>query len=98
MPHFRHKRRLRKWKNEFLRCKQVAAGITIQLGDNNTDILVWLKRRPKTAREYGTLYHELSHALDFIAESHNLKEETEAKAYIYEFMATECNMVLWQYK
>ena len=83
------------WKGEFTECRKKATGTTLMLGDENTDILVWLKVRPKKASEYGVLYHELYHATDRIAEDHNLKEG-EARAYIFEFLANECNRVLWK--
>ncbi len=36
-----------------------------------------------------TLIHELSHAVDFIAERINIEKETEAKAYLQEFLFRE---------
>ena len=85
------------WQREFTECQKKATGVTMTLGDDNTDVLVWLKTRPRKASEYGVLYHELYHATDRIAEDHNIKEG-EARAYIFEFLVNECNRVLWQKK
>ena len=75
-----------------------ANGITVNLGEYNTDILIWLKKRPKKASEYGNLYHELHHATFHIAKSHNLNNEMEAQAYLYEYLATQANQYFWKKK
>ncbi len=71
------------------------AGITMELGDDNCDILVWLRKRPKTAKDYGVLYHELHHAVRAISDSRNLGIEHESPAFIYEYLATKCNNYFW---
>jgi hypothetical protein len=71
------------------------SGCTFNFGDGNTDILVWLRTRPKKASNFGTLYHELYHATRAIAESHSFVKEEEAQAFLYEHLATACNRVLW---
>ena len=85
----------KEWKGRFTNCSQDADGVCMTLGDKNTDILVWLKNKPLKARSFGTLYHELYHAVDHIAASHNLETEREARAYIFEHLINACNQVLW---
>lgn len=64
-------------------------GFVSHIRENNTDILVWLEKKPKTPEQYKTLYHELYHATQDIVEDH-LLEGQEAGAYIYEYLAGEC--------
>lgn len=71
------------------------SGLTARLGDRNDDVLVWLRHRPRRASEYGTLYHELFHAVQAVARSRNLGAETESPAFLYEYLATRCNRALW---
>lgn len=70
-------------------------GFCTYFGDDNQDILVWLRKRPQTVVECGVLYHELYHAVDKIIESRNLYHEAESPAYIYEYLATQCNIFFW---
>src|SRR3990167_4516275 len=63
-----------------------ASGIAVTIGKESTDVLIWMKKRPRKASEYGTLYHELYHAVDNITETHNLTGEKEARAFIYEYL------------
>ena len=84
------------WVTDISEDVKIASGVCARLGDDNTDIMVWLKKRPKTAGEFGVLYHELFHAVDYITESHNLADEKEARAFLYEFLANECNQYFWR--
>lgn len=72
-----------------------AAGLASNIGAKNTDVLVWLRERPRRASSYGTLYHELYHAVDYISASHKLSDEREARAYLFEYLATQCNRFFW---
>ena len=72
-----------------------ANGFCMELGDDNCDLLVYLKKFPRKASEYGTLYHELWHATYEIIKSRNLWKEEESPAFIYEYLATECNRNFW---
>jgi len=71
------------------------AGLTSHLGDRNTDIVIWLKKRPTDLGTYGALYHELFHAVDYITKSHNLDGEIECRAFLMEYLATKCNRYFW---
>lgn len=78
-----------------------ANGFCTNLGNGNTDVLVWLKNglsAKSKASEFGTLYHELYHAVDRISRTHNLGDEEEARAYIMEYLVTECNKFFWNKK
>lgn len=82
-----------------------SSGFTSHFGDGNTDILVWLKKSPRDAEDYGPLYHELYHAVEITARQidpachmQDADGVSEARAYMYEYLATECLRVLWQRK
>ena len=50
-----------------------SSGFCMEFGENgNTDVLVYLRKRPCKASEYGTLYHELFHAVQGIINDHDL--------------------------
>lgn len=70
-------------------------GRCMNLGDGNNDILVWIKGRPQHRSHYSVLYHELYHAVDYISKSHGLRDELEARAYIFEYLVNECNNYFW---
>lgn len=77
-------------------------GFCSPYGENNRDILVWVKKRPLIAHEYGVLYHELYHAVDMIfagIDKNTLgyaKEGiSEPRAYLYQHLVNRCNQVLW---
>jgi hypothetical protein len=70
-------------------------GTCQNIGEGNADVMVWLRKRPTKASEYKTLYHELYHAVDLIADSHNLHGEREARAHLYGFLITKCNQYFW---
>lgn len=72
-----------------------ATGYCLELGDDNDDVLVYLRHLPKKSYDYGTLYHELFHAVQFIMRSRNMKDELESPAYLYEHLATQCNKYFW---
>jgi hypothetical protein len=86
------------WRSDFTRIATdgTCNGFCMSLGDDNCDLLVWLRRRPRRSRDYGTLYHELFHAVQAIIKSRNLGAEIESPAFLYEYLATQCNRVLWQ--
>jgi hypothetical protein len=82
-----------------------AQGLCTRFGVNNRDILVWLAKRPTRASEYGTLWHELLHAVDFIAEGadpgNRFSDEngiSEPRAFLYEYLAVEASKALWNIK
>lgn len=83
------------WQKDFHYYGEKATGVCMALGDGNTDILVWLKERPRKAKQYGVLYHELFHAVDILSDSHNLGGEKEARAFLYEYLVNEANRILW---
>lgn len=87
-----------KWGKDFSEAAddRRTAGLTILLGDDNCDVLVWLRKRPKTAKDYGVLYHELHHATRSIVDSRNLSIEHESPAFIYEYLATKSNQFFWK--
>jgi hypothetical protein len=75
--------------------KEDVLGLCMVFSNDNPDVLVWLAEQPTRASNYGTLYHELYHAVDSIEDSRNLSEEAESRAYIFEYLVTEANKVLW---
>ena len=79
-----------KWIEDFKETVKGASGACLSFGYDNRDRVIWLKERPHKATQYGVLYHELYHAVDFIADEANLdttKNGTEARAYIFEYLA-----------
>ncbi len=87
------------WREEFERHAKDAtcSGFCITFGDDNSDLLLWLRKRPTKASEYGVLYHELFHAVRAVVRSRSLGAEEESPAFLYEYLATRCNQVLWNY-
>ena len=85
----------KEWQDEFVKQKETAAGLCMSLGKNNTNVFVWLCERPERTSQYGNLYHELYHAVDRIKENCSLAEEKESPAFIFEYLANECNRRLW---
>lgn len=86
-----------KWVLEFKEHKEDVLGICMALGNSkNKDILVWIKERPIKASQFGILYHELHHAVGQIAKDHSMEDERESQAYIFEYLANECNQFLWK--
>jgi hypothetical protein len=78
-------------------------GLCTHFGEQNTDILVVVKGWPKTATEFGVLYHELYHAVEMIAADVDrvnhmmtVDDYSEPRAYLIEYLMTECNKALWQ--
>jgi len=53
---------------------------------DNCKIILWLPEYKNEWKYIDILAHEIHHAVFFIAEIHNLKEETEAQAYLYEYL------------
>jgi len=77
--------------------KDGCLGLCVYFGDGNADVLVWLRERPERASQYGVLYHELHHAARRVSKDRNLKG-AEAEAFIFEYLANECNSFLWPKK
>ena len=75
--------------------EKACAGICLLYGADNSDVLVWLRHRPQKASQYGVLYHELYHAVAAVVRERHLGGESESPAFIYEYLATRCNQVLW---
>lgn len=83
--------------------KKGSAGFCTPLGEDARDLMIWLRERLKTATQYGVLYHELHHAVDFVAVGVDPEDRmvgktgiSEAKAYLFEFLVNECNTTLWK--
>jgi hypothetical protein len=101
-----HKKNIKTAKfSERMKDEFYGAGLCCKFGDHNTDILIWIKDFPDRASKYGILYHELYHAVDVIAEDIDPEFKlycedgvSEARAYLYEYIVTECNKVLWAVK
>lgn len=91
--------------NTYAREASGSNGYCMYFGDPNADILVWLKVRPTKSSEYDTLWHELSHAVDFIAKQADPADYfyskgmmSEPRAYLYEYLAVKITQVLWSRK
>ena len=79
-----------------------AQGYCTSFGHKNSDVLIWLKTRPRKSLEYGTLWHELSHAVDRIAvhadpgnsfnDGHG---HSEPRAFLFEYLAVKITQDLW---
>lgn len=85
----------RDWVGENI---ETATGICCDYGEDNKDVLVWVKVRPQRCSEYAVLYHELYHATDHIADSRafNVKDKiSEPKAFLFEYLFTQASKVLW---
>ena len=89
-----HAKVSKNFADEFLENTQDAIGLCMRYSDDNPDLLVWLQDRPRKTSQYGTLYHELYHAVDSIAESRAMEDEVESRAYVFEYLATEANRKL----
>jgi hypothetical protein len=82
---------------ERLQAAKGAEGFCCNLGLCNADVLVWVQKRlckTSSAAEFGVLYHELMHAVDRICARKGI-DDTETRAYLFEFLANECHKVLW---
>jgi tRNA G18 (ribose-2'-O)-methylase SpoU len=82
-------------KETIIKLSGRAQGICCNIGEGNSDVLVWMRNRPRTVSGYSVMYHELFHAVDNITNSHNMAGEYEARAFIYEFLTTQCNNHFW---
>ena len=82
------------WIRDFKEHTKKSLGLCYEIGGSR-DILVFLKKRPQTASEYGVLYHELYHAVDTITESSQLLQYEHSRAFIFEYLANECNGYFW---
>lgn len=78
------------------------AGFCVPFGEENRDILVWVRKIPKFNSEYRVLYHELYHAVDMVfagIDKNTLgyaKEGvSEPRAYLYDHLVFKCQQVLW---
>lgn len=90
------------WKTTMGKTMDGAKGFCGHYGVDNHDILIWLEDRPKQASDYGTLWHELHHAVDTISNdldpnAHFFADDwtSEPRAYLYEYMAVEITKNLW---
>ena len=90
------------WVNSIIAVRDGSTGWATHYGDDNTDVVIWLKVKPKRASQYGVLYHEVYHAVDIIA--HDLDPQyglydkvgmSEPRAYIYEHIVNQLNSKLW---
>lgn len=88
------KKKPEKFRETFLDNVKGADGICLSIF--GSDKLLWLKKRPMKSTEYGVLYHELHHAVYSIAQDHCFNDETEAMAYLYEYIVNICNRTLWK--
>lgn len=70
-------------------------GACMELGDDNCDLLVWLRHRPKRSSEFATLAHELYHAVQGVMRARNLQEEKESPAFLMEYLMDSCQRALW---
>jgi len=74
-------------------------GFAITYGKGNSDVLVWMWKRPRKLSEYAVLYHELYHATDQIAAHRHFQlneEPDEPKAYLFEYLFRKVSEVLWK--
>ncbi len=91
----------KKWKNWIEDEMKEGQGICCDYGENNKDVLVWMWKRPETLKDYGILYHELYHAVDYIADSRgfdSIDKLSEPKAYLFEYLFNEASLILWNKK
>lgn len=90
------------WQHDIELLMKNNVGCASEFGEKNSDIMVWVKKRPRVAGDYGCLYHELYHAVEFIAarcdpgeyfnDRHGM---SEPRAYLFEYLVDECNRALW---
>lgn len=73
------------------------SGFTMSMQKGGADLMIILKEKPQDVPTVGVLLHELLHAVDTIAEQidpgHMMFDKTggsEARAYLFEYMANEC--------
>lgn len=65
-------------------------GLTSNAGAGNRDIMIWLRKKPVTIKEYGVLYHEIYHATYRIAKDMSASSEEELQCYLYEHIVMKC--------
>src|SRR6267154_6279332 len=65
---------------------------TFSNNGKHTFILIWLSNKPVCVNSYGILYHELYHAVDYIARNidgetilYNEHKNSEPRAYLYQY-------------
>lgn len=88
----------KKWQTWVRDNMETALGICCNYGEDNSDVLVWVKTQPKKCSEYAILYHELYHATDHIADSRafNIEDKiSEPKAFLFEYLFTYVSKILW---
>jgi hypothetical protein len=85
-------------KEQLSNIQKISTGFCIRINDDNPDIVIWLHKKPQRLCDYGILYHELYHAVDFIKKDKNLNEEIESPAYLYEMLVNNCNNSFWRNK
>lgn len=94
------------WERSLRNATETAQGYCSNFGGNqNADIIIWLRDRPRRASEYGTLWHELVHAVDRIAEHCDPGNRfddgcghSEPRAFLYEYLAVRITQILWNKK
>ncbi len=84
------------WEKDVAKGMRRGCGLCVHYGDHEADLLVWLKTRPRKLSEFGVLYHELHHAVEFLAKDKAMEAELEAKAYTYEYLAIAAQRRLWR--
>ena len=87
----------KKWPSEQISGTS-CTGFTMEYGEGNKDVLVWIRKKPQKLSEYAVLYHELYHATDHIADSRDFytgDKISEPRAYIFEYLFMEVSKVLW---
>ena len=78
--------------------EKTTKGFCCDYGDDNKDVLIWVRKRPQFLSDYRILYHEIYHAVDHIANSRNFNVEdkmSEPKAYLFEYLLSEISNPLW---
>lgn len=78
-------------------CTDKYIGSCSRLNNDELDIVVIMKKIPKTSSEYGSLYHEIHHACRFICEDRGI-DDNEAEAYLFEYVCDVITERLWRNK
>ncbi|HEC65717.1 MAG TPA: hypothetical protein ENI23_10500 [bacterium] len=88
------------FREKLISSRKYDIGTTLNRNDRRIVIILW--DMPKKATDYSILYHEIYHAVDRISVSvdpnYSLSDRngiSEARAYLYDYIATEANKVLW---
>lgn len=90
-----------KWLDDIKRGFDGANGFCSNLGHENRDILIWLPKalyEDSRCSEYGTLVHEIYHAVDKIRKHLWAEDEMEFGAYIMEYLFEQVCKEFWKNK